>query len=58
MSHTFDKKYWDDIWSSDRVGAMSTSAPNPHLVRQVETLAPGSAILISPSKASEADTPP
>ena len=44
MSHTFDKKHWDDIWSSDRVGAMSTSAPNPHLVRQVETLAPGSAI--------------
>ncbi len=44
MNHTFDKKYWDDIWSSDRAGAMSTSAPNPHLVRQVEGLRPGSAI--------------
>lgn len=44
MDHSFDKHYWDEIWSSDRAGAMSASAPNPHLVRQVEDLAPGSAI--------------
>ncbi len=44
MRHTFDKAYWDDIWSSERAGAMSTSEPNPHLLSQVEGLAPGSAI--------------
>lgn len=44
MNHTFDKKYWDDIWSSERAEAMSTSAPNPHLIRQVDGLKPGSAI--------------
>jgi SAM-dependent methyltransferase len=44
MDHRFDKKYWDDIWTSQRAGAMSTSDPNPHLLRQVEGLTPGSAI--------------
>ncbi|MCR1785934.1 class I SAM-dependent methyltransferase [Nocardioides carbamazepini] len=44
MNHTFDKSYWDDIWSSERAGSMSTSDPNPHLIRQVEALRPGSAI--------------
>lgn len=44
MNHTFDKKYWDDIWSSERAGAMSSSAPNPHLISQVEGLPAGSAI--------------
>lgn len=44
VNHTFDKSYWDDIWSSERAGAMSTSDPNPHLIRQVEALKPGSAI--------------
>ena len=43
MNHSFDKKYWDDIWSSDRAGAMSTSDPNPHLLREVDGLEPGSA---------------
>jgi SAM-dependent methyltransferase len=44
MNHTFDKTYWDDIWSSERAGTMSTSDPNPHLLSQVESLEPGSAI--------------
>ncbi|MBF4769460.1 class I SAM-dependent methyltransferase [Nocardioides agariphilus] len=44
MDHTFDKNYWDDIWSGERASAMSTSDPNPHLVGQVGNLKPGSAI--------------
>ncbi|MFB9313024.1 class I SAM-dependent methyltransferase [Nocardioides plantarum] len=44
MNHAFDEQYWDDVWSGGRAGAMSTSAPNPHLVRQVGELAPGAAI--------------
>lgn len=44
MDHTFDKDYWDQIWSGDRATAMSSSEPNPHLVRQVQHLPPGTAI--------------
>lgn len=44
MHHTFDKAYWDQIWTSDRAVAMSTGEPNPHLVREVRDLAPGSAL--------------
>jgi SAM-dependent methyltransferase len=44
LNHTFDTSYWDDIWSGERAGAMSTSDPNPHLIRQVQALTPGSAI--------------
>lgn len=44
MDHTFDKTYWDGIWSSERAGAMGTGDPNPHLLSQVEILEPGSAI--------------
>lgn len=44
MDHTFDKDYWDEIWSGDRGIAMSSSEPNPHLVREVRDLRPGSAL--------------
>ncbi|HEX2894116.1 MAG TPA: class I SAM-dependent methyltransferase [Marmoricola sp.] len=44
MTHTFDQNYWDDIWSSGHAGAMSSGDANPHLVRQVESLIPGSAL--------------
>lgn len=44
MSHAFDKQYWDDIWSSDRVGTMGNSDPNPHLQKEVAALRPGSAL--------------
>lgn len=44
MSHVFDKAYWDGIWSSGRGGGMSTSAPNPHLQREVANLEPGTAL--------------
>ena len=54
VNHTFDKRYWDDIWSSERAGAMSSSDPNPHLLRQVEALEPGSAIDAGCGAGSEA----
>lgn len=44
MEHTFDQTYWDQIWASGRAGAMSSSEPNPHLVREVGDLTPGTAI--------------
>jgi SAM-dependent methyltransferase len=44
MTHSFDQGYWDDIWQGDRAGAMSTSEANPHLVREVGDLDPGTAI--------------
>lgn len=44
MNHAFDKQYWDDTWSSDRVGTMANSGPNPHLQKEVSALRPGSAL--------------
>lgn len=44
MTHAFDKPYWDQIWQSDRAAAMAAGQPNPHLVREVGDLAPGTAL--------------
>lgn len=44
MEHSFDKTYWDQIWQGDRVAAMGTSSANPHLVREISDLAPGTAL--------------
>lgn len=44
MTHAFDKQYWDQIWQGDRVAAMAAGQPNPHLVREVGDLAPGTAL--------------
>ena len=44
MTHTFDNEYWDQIWHGDRAQAMATSQPNPHLVREVGDLTPGTAL--------------
>lgn len=44
MTHSFDSDYWDRIWTSDRAAAMSTSTPNPHLIKEVGGLRPGTAI--------------
>lgn len=44
MTHAFDKRYWDQIWQGDRVQAMAASQANPHLVREVSDLAPGTAL--------------
>lgn len=47
MTHSFDKDYWDQRWQGDRTGApiaMAEGPPNPHLVREVDNLEPGTAL--------------
>ena len=44
VEHTFDNEYWDNIWTGDRAAAMGSSEPNPHLVREIADLAPGSVL--------------
>jgi len=44
VEHTFDNEYWDQIWQGDRAQSMGTSQPNPHLVREVGDLTPGTAL--------------
>jgi len=44
MNHSFDKDYWDQIWTGERAGSMGTSDANPHLIQEVGGLPPGSAI--------------
>lgn len=44
MEHTFDQEYWDGIWQGDRAAAMGAGEPNPHLVREVAELTPGTAL--------------
>lgn len=44
MEHTFDNDYWNQIWQSDRATAMGSSRPNPHLVREIGELVPGTAL--------------
>ncbi|MDN5745357.1 MAG: class I SAM-dependent methyltransferase [Nocardioidaceae bacterium] len=44
MTHTFDKDYWDQIWTGERAGSMSTSDPNPHLIKEISGLETGTAI--------------
>ncbi|RLP93367.1 bifunctional 2-polyprenyl-6-hydroxyphenol methylase/3-demethylubiquinol 3-O-methyltransferase UbiG [Micromonospora sp. CV4] len=44
MTHSFDRDYWDRIWGGDRAAAMAAGQPNPHLIREVGDLAPGTAL--------------
>jgi SAM-dependent methyltransferase len=47
MTPEFDKDYWDQRWQTGQSGAPGTlavSPPNPHLIRQVADLTPGSAL--------------
>lgn len=44
MEHSFDKEYWDQIWQGGRAASMAASQPNPHLMREVSGLAPGTAL--------------
>jgi SAM-dependent methyltransferase len=44
MTHPFDEHYWDQVWHGARGTAMGSSAANPHLVREVGDLAPGTAL--------------
>ncbi len=45
--HPFDQDYWDQHWHGERAGApvaMAIGPPNPHLLREVDDLAPGTAL--------------
>lgn len=44
MTHEFDHDYWDQIWQGDRAADMAGGEPNPHLMREVADLAPGTAL--------------
>lgn len=47
MTHTFDQDYWDQHWDSGRPGAAMARAvapPNPHLIREVVDVVPGTAL--------------
>lgn len=43
-THPFDDEYWDQIWQGDRASAMGAARPNPHLVREIGDLTPGTAL--------------
>ncbi len=43
----FDRAFWEEHWrraGSTGAGSMATSPPNPHLVREVSDLTPGTAL--------------
>ena len=44
MTHDFDADYWDAVWAGARGSSMSVAPPNPHLVREVAGLEPGTAL--------------
>lgn len=44
MTHTFDDDYWDQVWQGDRAASLGSSPANPHLVREVGDLTPGTAL--------------
>lgn len=47
MTHSFDQNYWDQHWHGEPGGAPSAMAlapPNPHLLREVAGLEPGTAL--------------
>jgi SAM-dependent methyltransferase len=43
MTHDFDRDYWDQHWGAEGVG-MERNPPNPHLIREVGGLRPGTAL--------------
>jgi SAM-dependent methyltransferase len=44
MTHAFDDDYWKSIWEGELAPSMGASDPNPHLIRETSTLAPGTAL--------------
>ena len=56
MANEFDKDYWDRHWQQvhDRPDAGHETPPNPHLVREVGALAPGTALEAGCGEGSEA----
>lgn len=44
MTHTFDKDYWDRTWTGSQASRMSSADPNPHLIKEIGGLSPGTAL--------------
>ncbi|MDN5808408.1 MAG: class I SAM-dependent methyltransferase [Brevibacterium sp.] len=44
MTHSFDKSYWDQAWDGERAPMMSSGDANPHLVREISGIEPGTAL--------------
>lgn len=47
VTHSFDKNYWDQHWQERLPGgskSMVIGPPNPHLVREIDDLVPGTAL--------------
>lgn len=57
VDHAFDKEYWEQHWQDgcpEAPGSMHASPPNPHLVREVHDLKPGTALDAGCGAGSEA----
>jgi SAM-dependent methyltransferase len=44
MTHSFDESYWEQVWRNGRAAAMRSAPTNPHLVREVADLTPGTVL--------------
>jgi predicted O-methyltransferase YrrM len=47
MTDSFDREYWEQRWQAvpgDGPGSMAANPPNPHLVREISDLTPGTAL--------------
>lgn len=44
MAHEFDKDFWEQHWQEGRPGSMGGNPPNPYLAREIDGLAPGTAL--------------
>lgn len=42
--HSFDEEYWNRVWRGSAGAGMASNPPNPHLVREVSELMPGTAL--------------
>lgn len=57
MTHGFDKDYWERHWEPgppQGPGRRRTAPPNPHLVRETDGLAPGTALDVGCGAGTEA----
>lgn len=57
MTHSFDENYWEQQWHADRAGdppAMAAMPANPHLVREVKGMVPGTALDVGCGSGAEA----
>lgn len=57
MTHSFDQSYWEQQWQADPAGtppAMAVMPANPHMVREVAGIEPGTALDVGCGAGAEA----